>query len=196
MELKSLISKVYELSTSAVDTSELIQKALIYNNLKVLEDIKDILKGIQNEATPLTEEFIEKAKTDSVSAFYIAVPGHLGKIADNIDKVSTAVSLKIKEGILFSDKAMDEINFLIEKIKDILSNTSDMILARNRIIAGYINESEANISHTANDLSTKHEERLIEGLCLPMASSIYIEILDAIKAVAWHAKEIAQGLKG
>ena len=44
------------------------------------------------------------------------------------------------------------------------------------------------------EYATLHEERLIEGLCLPVASSLYINMLDSIKNIAWHAKEIATKL--
>ncbi|MBI4823312.1 MAG: hypothetical protein HY805_03665 [Nitrospirae bacterium] len=196
MELKALITRLHEHSTSTIDMSDAIQKALIYDNLKLMEGIKGTVSCILKEEGSLTEKFIENLKSNPDAAFYVAVAGHLGKIADSIGRVGDAVAQKINEGILFSDKAMDEINFLIEKTKDILSNTSDMILARNRIVAGYIAESETNISNTANDFSTRHEERLIEGTCLPKASSLYIEILSAFKSIAWHAKEIAQGLRG
>jgi hypothetical protein len=43
----------------------------------------------------------------------------------------------------------------------------------------------------AIEYATLHEERLIEGSCLPVASAIYIYMLDIIKSIAWHAKEIA-----
>ncbi|RMD51794.1 MAG: hypothetical protein D6828_06715, partial [Nitrospirae bacterium] len=42
------------------------------------------------------------------------------------------------------------------------------------------------------DYSTAHEERLIEGLCLPINASIYLHMLDAIKGIAWHGKKIAE----
>lgn len=49
-------------------------------------------------------------------------------------------------------------------------------------------------------LKTVHEmgrvSKMIVGLCLPVASSLYISMLDAIKGIAWHAKEIATRLAG
>ncbi len=39
-----------------------------------------------------------------------------------------------------------------------------------------------------------HSLRLIEGLCIPFASSLYINMLDEIKNIGWHAREIATKL--
>jgi Na+/phosphate symporter len=117
-------------------------------------------------------------------------------MGEALQRIASDVERKIKEGILFSDKAMSEINLLFERTKDILGNARDMALARNRVIAAYIKESEAEIVRTANDFSTLHEERLIEGLCMPKASSVYLEMLDAVKSIAWHSKEIAKDLAG
>jgi Na+/phosphate symporter len=57
-----------------------------------------------------------------------------------------------------------------------------------------VRESAAEISRSASEFATMHEERLIEGLCMPKASPLFLDILDAIKGIAWHAKEIAEKL--
>ncbi|MBI5212817.1 MAG: hypothetical protein HY957_05520, partial [Nitrospirae bacterium] len=74
--------------------------------------------------------------------------------------------------------------------------TSDILLAKNFILGRYVQESEAGIVKRATEYATLHEERLIEGLCLPIASSLYINMLDSIKNIAWHAKEITAKLVG
>ena len=74
-------------------------------------------------------------------------------------------------------------NYLFEKTRDILTNTGDFILARNKLVASYIKESETSITHSANDFSTQHEERLIEGTCSPRAAPLYLGILDAFKGI-------------
>lgn len=78
--------------------------------------------------------------------------------------------------------------------QEVLKNTSDIIPARNRIIREYVKESATEISRSANDFSTMHEERLVEGLCMPKASPLFLDIMDALKGISWHAKEIAEKL--
>jgi len=196
METKELISKTYELGQSVLDSIESLQRGLIYNNIKMLEDVRANTDRVHSSAEKLTEGFKEEAKTNPLASLYEAVPLHIKDMALKLNSIAETLATKIGQGVLFSDRAIDEINFLFEKLKDIISNANDMILARNNIIAGYIKEAEADILRIANDFQTKHEERLIEGLCLPIASPLYLSIVDAVKSSAWHAKEIAQSLKG
>ena len=104
------------------------------------------------------------------------------------------MSEKIKKNILFSDKAMSETTFLLQRTKEILNTLSDYILARNIFIANYLKESEQEIQRSATRFSTLHEERLIEGLCTDEASSLFVRMLDSIKTIAWHTRQIAEGL--
>jgi hypothetical protein len=60
----------------------------------------------------------------------------------------------------------------------------------------YVEESQAGVGKMAIEYATLHEERLIKGVCLPIASSLYLTMLNAIKSIAWNAKEIAIGLAG
>ena len=52
------------------------------------------------------------------------------------------------------------------------------------------------VERRATEYAARHEERLIEELCLPLASALYINVPDAVKSVAWHTKEIARKLSG
>jgi hypothetical protein len=36
----------------------------------------------------------------------------------------------------------------------------------------------------------------VEGLCMPKASSLYVAILDDLKGIEWHTRQIAQKLAG
>jgi Na+/phosphate symporter len=47
------------------------------------------------------------------------------------------------------------------------------------------------IEHSAERFATKHEERLIEGVCVHRASAIYLDMLGAVKDLAWHARALA-----
>jgi Na+/phosphate symporter len=79
-------------------------------------------------------------------------------------------------------------------VRDILANARDLVLAPNILVARHMAEAEAALEKMADEYATRHEERLIEGLCAPKASQLYIQMIDAFKGIAWHAKEIAKDL--
>ena len=191
---KELISKLYDMNQSAVECVYLLQNALIYNSLESLNNCEAKIKEISENEKILTPELVEKAKENSDLRLYVIVPGHIERIGHSIENIIRCTRVKIREGISFGDRAVSEITFLMERLQEVLKNVSDIILARNSILREYVKESAAEIGRSANGFATLHEERLIEGLCTPKASPLFLDILDAIKVIAWHAKEIAEKL--
>ena len=137
---------------------------------------------------------MERAKGNPDLRVYIIVPGHIERIGHSIGNIIRCTRVKIREGISFSDRAVSEITFLMERLQEVLKNVGDIILARNVIIRKYVEESVAEIGRSADAFETTHGERLIEGSCTPEAAPLFLDILDAIKVIAWHSKEIAEKL--
>lgn len=194
MSLRELIIQIYGLFPKVSEAVELLQSSLMYGNPDLLNSVDMLATDIRRMEKDLTEEVVNLSIDVPDATRYVSMPGHLERIADYLERMSISLRIKNKEKILFSDKAMDEVNFLFEKLKDILENTADMVLARNRIIAGYVREAEISVAKSTGDFLTLHDERLKEGICLPKASAIYLDLLDAFKGIAWHSKELVQKL--
>ncbi len=190
-ESKELLKAMYDMADNAENCISFLQTALIYNSSKPLKDCSSKVEAIKKTEAQLTKKATELARDNPELKPYVSIPVHLLRIGENIEKLTELMDKKIKDNILFSDKAVTEITFLLQRLVDVLRPTADMILARNTILRRYVEESETGIVKRATEYATLHEERLIEGLCLPVASSLYINMLDSIKSIAWHAKEIA-----
>lgn len=195
-EFKGLLKEMHAIGSNAENCISLLQTAFIYNSSKPLKDCNETVQFIKQMEDGLTKKITDLAKNNPDLKPYISIPVHFLRIGENIEKLSELIDKKIKDNILFSDKAVSEITFLLERLSDILRTSSDIILAKNIILKKYIEESESDIIKRAIEYATLHEDRLIEGLCLPVASSIYIHMLDAIKNISWHAKEIAVKVVG
>lgn len=193
-EVKELFRAMHEMGNNAENCVSLLQTAFIYNNSKPLKDCIAKVDAIKKIEAHLTKKAAELARDNPDLKPYVSIPVHLLRIGESIEKLTELMDKKIKDNILFSDRAVTEITFLLQRLIDILRPTSDIILAKNTILRRYVEESESGIVKRATEYATLHEERLIEGLCLPVASSLYINMLDAIKNIAWHAKEIATKL--
>lgn len=195
-EFKELLKEIHSMGSNIENCMTFLQTAFIYNSSKPLKDCNEIVQSVKKIESELTKKITELAKNNPDLKPYVSIPVHFLRIGENIEKLSELIDKKIKDNILFSDKAVSEITFLLERLSDILRPSSDIILAKNIILKKYVEESESDIIKRAIEYATLHEDRLIEGLCLPVASSIYIHMLDSIKNIAWHAKEIAVKVVG
>ncbi len=46
----------------------------------------------------------------------------------------------------------------------------------------------------ADEYAIFHEDRLISGVCTPENATIYLDILDSFKSIAWHVGEITRNI--
>jgi len=194
VETREAISRIHGMSQGLEEAISLLYNAFIYNRDKFIDEAEVIIRGVKETEKGLTDELITASKSDETARLFSPVPSHIERMAGNLEHIARSIRTKVRESILFSDKAISELSFLFQRTREILNTTSDLILARNTFIANYIKKSELEIERTADQFATLHEERLIQGLCLPKSSGLYIVMLDSIKRIAYNAKEIAQKL--
>jgi len=190
-QVHELINEMSGLGHQVDSCISLLQAAFINNSLDQLKDCRDHVGGIKKDEVGLAVKVTDAAKQYAEMKQYVLVPQHFLRIAENIDSLAEKTAKKVKDNILFSERAVAEITFLLQRLKEIIKTSTDLLFCENPILSSYVQESESNLVKTSIEYATQHEERLIEGLCLPVSSSIYITMLDCIRNIAWHAKEIA-----
>ncbi len=124
------------------------------------------------------------------------IPMHFERIGDNIEFLCRAMQTQIGESVPFSDRAMREIKDLSDKAIELLDCVQDAIVTQNRILMKHILAEGRRFEEMAGDYALVHQQRLIEGVCMPKASSIYLAMLDYLKGIEWHIRLIAQKLVG
>ena len=191
---RDFVAEVHGLCEKIEDALSALYKAFLYHRPEFVNEAELLIKAIKERHEGLAEELLQASETDRVAMRYAPVPVNLERIAHNLEHISRAISTKIRENLLFSDKAVSELNYLFYRLKEVLAALEDMVLARNTYLANYIKESEREIERAASEYATAHEDRLIEGICLPKSSGVYLVILDCLKRIAWNAKEIAENL--
>ncbi len=125
---------------------------------------------------------------------YVSALQHLSKLREHMQIVLDSVREKIVKGVLFSDKSVSEIHFLLEKSTDLLNHIADLVLAKNTLILGYIKEVEASIEMSVDSYETRHEEQLIEGIAPAQPSKLFVQLLNSIRSNTWHALRVAEEL--
>ncbi len=187
---KELIT-LYEMMDGARESISILQNAFIYHNSKLLQEGRRNISLIRKQGDFFGNDAVAYLTDNPDWMPYRPIPGNVMNIVNGVEQLTVHIGKKIDENILFSDKAIRESIFLIQRLIEIMAPAADIILARNAFLAIYIEESQIGISKMALDYATLHEDRLIKGICNASASSAYLGMLDAIKSIAWHSKEIA-----
>jgi len=113
-------------------------------------------------------------------------------VGDNLEGLSGPIARKIREGVLFSNKAVVQANQLFDHETGILRSILDALKTDNDFLKRYVLEEGQKLVNSCNDFATEHEARLIEGLCLPQAAPLFLAMLDRLRTAGQHAVDIAQ----
>lgn len=190
-DIKNMLKNLHKIGNDAEDCVYLLQTSFIYNSSRHLHECRTKAVNIRKIERTATDKLKRLSADNSSLESYLTVPLHFSKIGRNIEKLAELIDSKIRDGILFSDMAIEEITFLLQRLIDILGPTSDIILARNEILSRYIRESGEDVVKRALEYAALHEERLIEGIRSTAAAAIFLNMLDEIKSISWHARQIA-----
>jgi Na+/phosphate symporter len=130
----------------------------------------------------------EQAALTRLSGIY----SHLQIIANNLGALADPIQKKIKDGVLFSDKAVSQTNYLFDTQAGMLRSVLDIIKTDNEFLKRYTETEARNLIQACNNFATEHETRLIEGLCQPQAAPLFLAILDSMRIMGRHETEIVQ----
>lgn len=136
-----------------------------------------------------------RAQGAPVEEDVVFVPMHLERIAENVERLGAATAKVVREGTLFTDRAVREVSGLIGLAIEILEGVRDALGTGNLVLVRFVLEAGRSCETRANEYAHFHEKRLIEGVCQPRASSVYLMMLDDIRGIEWHARQIADKLQ-
>ena len=117
---------------------------------------------------------------------------HLQIISRNLGALADPIQKKIKDGVLFSDKAVAQTNYLFDTQAGLLRSVLDILKTDNEFLKRYTETEARNLIQACINFATEHETRLIEGLCLPQAAPLFLAILDSMRAMGQQEMEIVQ----
>jgi len=116
----------------------------------------------------------------------------LDKITINLSRLINVLKNKTNKNIIFSEKALQEIEYLIGTIKHLSKCLKDATATKNDVLNKYIIETANTLENTAANFATEHKERLTGGICQAQASAIFIDLINTLKENSYHFKEMGR----
>jgi len=122
---------------------------------------------------------------------YLSMASSFDRMTYNIEGIIDRVKRKASEHILFSDRGVKEVNDVFQGAMDLLESLPELIHTGNKQLARQMGERVRAVFKIANGFSEEHEERLIQGICVPKSSPIYLGILESLKGIITHVLEVS-----
>lgn len=194
--VKDIKKDIYLIMHKALEMVEMTEDGFTKSKLSSLDQAEELAREIHAKEDTLTAALAKMSASNSEARAILTVPSHVEKIATSIKRITENSKARIKEGMLFSDKAILETGRLFTKTKEVLKKAGEAAVTGSKAtIESALSESTL-IESMANDYATAHEERLVTGECSPKSSSTYLCILYAFEDMGAHIKDATQRLSG
>jgi Na+/phosphate symporter len=184
MDEKELNQKLYDMFKEMLLVLENSKQGFLTENEKLLTESETRLTGILTSNLPFTEEIVKKISKDKLEKKYLTLLPHLQLMAATVRNLIDQEKQKVGSGVLFTEKAVNEIRELHTLIQTQFQDATDYILTRNPRLKTTIKGEMEKLFKAAEQHATEHEVRLITGLCMAKASFLYLAIVDCIKRVS------------
>lgn len=165
-----------------------------------LEDLKKLRTAVEGEiidAKRRVDEMLTNKPKDEHEKLlkYHSIYSHQQIAAETIANLDEPLNKKIKDGVLFSSKAVSETNSLFDHQLGILRTFKDLVQSPDELLIKRVTAEADKLGEKCIEFATEHEARLVEGLCQPQAAPIYLKILDLLRIIARHDREVAHLLR-
>ncbi|MFZ5865379.1 MAG: hypothetical protein ACOYXY_05835 [Thermodesulfobacteriota bacterium] len=175
---------------------ELGQKALIIWDPAKAEICERLGREIHDEEKSLTGQIVcsPTETTGQVLKTVVLFPGRLERVGDHLESILNVARIKARDGIPFSDRATVELDELFTLFADALKNFQDALLTRNKAVLEHVIAQDKKIAQKTIEAASAHEDRLCQGDCSPKASSLFLDILESIRAANSHVRQMCENL--
>lgn len=157
--------------------------------------VEEARKEVQQQSTELANFIVSKSSLPDHGKEwakpYLSMASSFDRMAYNIEGIVDRLKAMTRDHVLFSDRAIREVNDVFQKAMDLQENLPDLILNQDKHLAQHIGEQVRSVFKIANGFSEEHEDRLIQGICMPKSSPTYLGILESLKGIFTHILEVS-----
>jgi Na+/phosphate symporter len=180
-----------QLADKTIEMLEIAREAFLRQRRSLVATVKTLGQEVHRQEKILTAERVGAGAQDAERIF---VAMHLERIGDMIEAFAHAVGRLFEEGVLFTDRATREIDTLLLKDLELLQATRDILRTNSAVLIRYVLTEGPAFESLATEFALFHQQRLIEGLCQPKASSLYLALVDYLRGIERHQRDIVQKL--
>ena len=162
---------------------------------KFFKEAEEFEDKIYEYSSELTSFIISKSPSSEKEKEwvkpYLSIASSLGRLTHNIQGILDRSRGKYENHILFSDQALKEVNDVFQETMRLLENLPNLLTTESKSLAQRIGEEGRSMLKIAEAYSEDHEERLINGICVPKHSPLYLSIIESLKGVMVHTLAVS-----
>jgi len=194
------LGKIALMANTALSMWQTTQRAFMEHDRDLVAQalgFEEVLNKLEKEITAELAAYgrASSSQEEKTRAMTLSeVVGDLELIGDYCKDILERIEIKIEEKLLFSEEAVQEYETLYKKTEDALDEIASALDKQDLERVSAVMRSQEHIDVLVDQMRARHSQRLIKGLCTPIACNMFLNMLDFTAAVYYHAKKIAKNL--
>lgn len=187
----TMADKVYEMLT-------LTEKGFMENKLEPLSHAMENEAIVNETEKILTKSIIELSKTAKNTAekknlaVIEQIVETLERMGDEAANLIERIEIKVVEHLLFSELGVQQFNETYNSMKKSVEMMLEFLKKGNKELKDRIIDNGFHVKNLVECYRKEHFDRLIQGICTPMAANMYFDMLDFTGNLARHSSNIVK----
>ena len=116
----------------------------------------------------------------------------LERMGDETANLVERIEIKVAEKLLFSDLGVSEFNETFGAMKRSIEMMIEFLKKKDPALKDRIIDNGFHVKELVERYRKEHFERLVQGICTPMAANMYFDMLDFTGNLARHSSSIVK----
>jgi len=197
MDIKEMQGKIILMADKVYGALLLIERGFMSNKLEPLAmAIKE--EHLVNEMEKiLAKNIIDVSKQAAGDerkelALMGQVVETLERMGDEAANLVERIEIKVVEKLLFSDLGLQEFNETFGVMKRSVEMMIEFLKKRDMSLKERIVDNGFHVKELVERYRKEHFERLVQGICTPMAANMFFDMLDFTGNLARHSSSIVK----
>jgi phosphate:Na+ symporter len=159
--------------------------------MKIEGEINEMEKALTKKVLELSGSVKSDAGRKELITLEQAVE-MLERAGDEAASLVERIEIKNAEHLLFSDRGVEEFNETYGTMKKSVDMMRDFLNKNDPAIRQQIIDNGFRVKELVERYRAEHTERLVRGICTPMAANMYFDMLDFTGNIARHASNVVK----
>jgi len=199
-DLNNIKNKLKDMSKLALKMWQMTHRTFMEHNADLIPGILEDENNLNNMEKDIAADLVKLGRGNQdehmreVTVLFAEVVEDFELIGDYCKDILERVQIKIEERLLFTEDAVKEYEAVYNKTLEALDEIAFAFERGDLSLVKIVLRKEEHIDSMVDEYRKKHNERMIQGVCTPMACNMFLNMLDFTAAVYYHAKKIARNL--
>lgn len=192
------VKETVRMGQLALDNMNKAMKSFFNEDEKLIGEVFEREKSINNLEREITKYLVKLSNENLSDIDYMRISNlyhtinDIERIGDHAENLAELGEYRIDHRLSFSDIATKELNEMLNKVENVLSDALNSLDNDDINLAKTIEDKEKDIDKMEEHYRNVHIQRLNKQLCHPSSGVIFLDILSNLERIADHSTNISK----